>query len=326
MRGLSMVLGLLLQFAPRRWLQEQLDHRWPGRPATARCVPFFSGRVALHAIASGVPAARRVALLPAYLCNVVHLAFERAGWRIVTYDVDDAFVPDPRRLEAALREHGAALLLLAPLYGSDGGMPWWLRGPGRALREATGLTLVLDLCQDAALLREVPPDPGARWAVVLSFNDKSMPGVMGAAVWTDLPLDEPLPPGRRHAGLLALWALRKTMPRRRAAAEEAALEFSRAQRFPYDFAIGGAARLQLALGLVGMALLPRWQARRRAAVERGEITPLPLPHAATAPFVVCPHAPSAGHRAKRPYARHDDPLASLKPALRIHHNKGFDDR
>jgi len=94
----------------------------------------------------------------------------------------------------------------------------------------------------------------------------------------------------------------------------------------YAFDVGGASDLQLALGLIGLHWLPRWVARRRAAVRRREVRPLPLPFSNGAPFVLAAPDDPGLHRAKRPYARSDDASQSLRPGLSIRHNKGFDDR
>lgn len=320
----SLLLGLAQQVLPRRHLVERIARQGP-RPEGWRCVPFFSGRTALAALAALPVFERRVALLPAYLCNVVPLAFERAGWRWIGYEVDERFEPDPQALCALAAAEGASLLLLAPLYGAEGGLAWWCGAQGRAARARLGLVLVVDVCQDAGRLRHAAA-AGARAAVVTSFNDKSFPGVMGAAVWSDLPLPVPASPDARAALLLAAWALRKLVPGRRPSTEEGGFEFSRAERFPYGFAPLGATRLQLALGALGLERLGEWAARRRNAVRLGDVKPLPLPYADTAPFVVAAADDPGRHRAKRPYATADNPERSLRPALVVRHHKGFDDR
>ena len=327
MLRLSLLLGLLLQAAPRHWLLRRIAGHGP-QSAGARFVAYFSGRVALDALAALPRFRRRVVLLPAYLCNVVAMAFTRQGWRVVGYEVDANFMPDEQALVRACAAECADLLLLAPLYGSEGGLAAWLAAPGRALRERLGVCLVLDLCQDAARLAPLTwrgDSLGTDWAVVTSFNDKSFPGVMGAALWTDLDLHEPPGPKTWHAMQLAARAGARLLPRRHAA--EAGFEHSAARRFPYAFDVAGASRLQLALGAIGLHCLPRWMARRRAAVARGELRPLALPYSDTAPFLVVVGDDDPGcHRAKRPYALVDDARRSLRAGLQVRHNKGFDDR
>ncbi len=322
----SLLAGLALQIAPRAWLLQRLGQAWPGRPAGACFAAYFSGRVALQALARHPAFVRRVALVPEYLCNVVPLAFEQAGWRVCGYPVDAAFVPDAAALRAQAHAEGADLLLLAPLYGSDGGLSHWLAPEADRWRADAGVALVLDLCQDAGRLAQLVKEPGSHWAAVLSFNDKSFPGVMGACVWSDLDLGSPPPPRWRQRGLLAAWALRKCLPRRHPAGPEAGFEHSEARRFPYAFSTTGASALQLALGLIGLGRLPRWQARRRALVVQGAVRPLPLPYAETAPFVVAAEGDPAQHRRKAPYALAHDAAASLLPQLLVRHNKGYDDR
>lgn len=317
----SLLLGLLMQTLPRATLQQRLA---AFGPAGAACRAFFSGRVALAAIAALPRFTRRVVLLPEYLCNVVPLAFERGGWRVHGYAVDERFEPDPAALAARAADVGADLLLLAPLYGADGGMTWWLGDEGRAARERLGLALVLDLCQDAGALARLPPGLGREWAALVSFNDKSFPGAMGALAWSDLDLPAPPPPGPAAALQMAARVLRRLLLRR-AAGDERGFEFSYASRFPYAFGVAGPTRLQMALGLVGLQRLSRWQDLRRAAVAAGRVRPLDLPHAATAPFVVAAPGDPGRHRIKRPYATAHDAAQSLRPRLVVRHNKGFDD-
>ncbi len=323
----SLLLSLLLACLPRSALLRRLGRHGPGR---LRLVPTFSGRTALAALAQAEAVERRRLLLPAYLCNVVPLAFERHGWTLATYAADEAFTVDGRALLAQALREGAGTVLVAPLYGGDGGLRWWVSPEASALRRQHGLALVLDLCQDAAWLRELPADL-ERCAVLVSFNDKSFPGAMGAALWTDLPVPTPPAPGWpvvrallvwRLLTLLALW--RPGGSARRAPA--AAFEFARAQELPYDFSVAGASRLQIALGLLGLALLPRWQARRRRALAGGRVKALAPSLAGAPPFVLVAADDPGLHRVKEPYAVHGDATRSLRPTLRIRHNKGFTDR
>lgn len=317
----SLLLGMLMLTLPRATLQERLAAFGPARAA---CRVYFSGRVALAAIAALPRFMRRRVLLPEYLCNVVPMAFERAGWCVHGYAVDDRFEPDSPALAARAAEVGADLLLLAPLYGADGGLSWWLGDDGRVARERLCLTLVLDICQDAGALARLPADLGHDWAALVSFNDKSFPGAMGALCWTDIDLPPPPPPGLAAALQMAARVLRRLLLPRRTG-EESGFEFSYASRFPYAFGTLGATRLQLALGLVGLKRLPRLQALRRAAVQAGHVRPLDLPHAASAPFVVAAPGDPGRHRLKRPYATAHDAAQSLRPRLVVRHNKGFDD-
>lgn len=316
------LLGALWQQAlPRRALLARIARHGP---AGLACRPFFSGRVALAALAALPRFTRRRALVPAYLCNVVALAFERQGFSVHGYDVDPRFEPDAEGLARQAAALGADVLVLAPLYGAEGGLRWWLGPAGRAARAAQGLALVLDLCQDAGRLQGLP-ETGPDCAVLTSFNDKAFPGAMGAVAWSDLPLPEPPAPGWRASALLNAWVVRRLLGRRPVPQAEG-FDWSRAERFPYGFDTPGATRLQLALGARGLDALPRWQARRRAALQAGRVRALDLPHSATAPFVVAAEGDPGLHRAKRPYAKASDPLASLRPALVVRHNKGFEDR
>ncbi len=317
----SLLLGLLLQALPRKTLQARLAGFGP---QGVYCRPFFSGRVALASIAALPRFSRRVALLPEYLCNVVPLAFERSGWSVHGYAVDERFEPDAPAIAARAAELGADLLLLAPLYGADGGLAWWLGDEGRTARGRLGLALVLDLCQDAGALARLPAVLGGDWAALVSFNDKSFPGAMGALTWTDLDLPPPLLPGVGAALQMVARVLRRLLLPHRPD-DERGFEFSNASRFPYAFGTTGPTRLQMALGWVGLSWLPRWQDRRRAAVAAGLVRPVDLPHATAAPFVAVATGDPGRHRIKRPYATAHDAARSLRPHLVVRHNKGFDD-
>lgn len=317
----SLLLGLLLQVLPRAALHSRLAGFGP---QGVHCRPFFSGRVALASIATLPRFARRIVLMPEYLCNVVSLAFERNGWRVHTYAVDDRFEPDASALAARAAEVDAGLLLLAPLYGADGGLAWWLGDEGRTTRERLGMALVLDLCQDAGALARLPTTLGRDWAAVISFNDKCFPGAMGALVWTDLDLPAPPAPGSIAALAMAARVTRRLLLPRRST-DRPGFEFTYASGFPYAFDWMGPTRLQLALGLVGLRRLPRWQALRRAAIAAGRVIPLDLPYAPTAPFVAAAPADPGRQRIKRPYATARNAARSLRPRLVVRHNKGFDD-
>lgn len=324
----SLLLALLLACLPRTVLVRRLERHGP---AGLRLVPAFSGRTALALVAQADDVVQRRVLLPAYLCNVVPMAFERHGWQLSTYATDAAFGADgPALLAQALRDR-ASCLLVAPLYGGDGGLRWWVSPEASALRRQHGIALVLDLCQDAAWLSEIPPGL-ERCAVLVSFNDKSFPGAMGAALWTDLPVPVPPTPGWPVLRALLAWRLLTLASHwlrgRNAVAAEADVghEFSHARELPYDFGVAGACRWQLALGALGLAWLPRWQARRRAAVARGSVRPVAPSIGRASPFVLVGDDDPGLHQAKAPYAMHGDAARSLRPALRIRHNKGFADR
>lgn len=336
--------GLMALRTDRTGLLERLADLGPRGGARWRCTAHFSGRTALAAVARALVASGRprVALLPAYLCNVVEMAFVREGFEVRHYEVDEAFHPDTAALMRVAAEQDAGVLLLAPLYGSDGGLAAWTSEVAADLRRERGLALVLDLCQDAGWLQALTA-PLTDAAVVVSFNDKSFPGAMGAAVWSDLAVHEPPEPARRIGRALVRWRLRvfaaacwRRLKRCRAAAAgraagydemvPAAFEFSRATAFPHAFDVEGATRWQIALGIVGLVRLPQWQARRAAALQRGTVRAAGPSAGSTSPFVLVRDDDPGSHRAKPPYACAGDARASLRPTIRVRHNKGFDDR
>lgn len=283
--------------------------------------------MALTALARAVGGRSRVVLMPAYLCNVVAMAFEREGWRVAGFEVDDRFVPDAGRLRELATAEGASVLLLAPLYGSDGGLGEWVSAAASAWRRENGVALVLDLCQDAGWLSAVPGGLHD-CAVVTSFNDKSFPGAMGAAVWSDLPLPDTPPLPLHDVARLVWWRARVRLAalRPRRDVDETGYEYSRAVAFPHDFSPRGVGRWQIAVGVLGLESLAAWQARRLAAQHARHVHAVGPSAHSTAPFVLVGEDDPGMHRTKRPYAIAGEPSRSLKPHLRVRHNKGFGDR
>ncbi len=105
-----------------------------------------------------------------------------------------------------------------------------------------------------------------------------------------------------------------------------AYEYSQATHFPHAFDITGATRWQLALGLLGLRGLARWQQRRREAVQRGRVKPVGPSVGSSSPYVLVGADDPGLQRRKPPYALAGAPAQSLLPALQVRHNKGFDDR
>ena len=87
-------------------------------------LPTFSGRVALRQVTEVVKGCGKGngVLIPRYVCNVVPLAVESGGLVPIFYETDNEFRPDPEEILCHIKKNNIGMLILVPLYGSDGGI------------------------------------------------------------------------------------------------------------------------------------------------------------------------------------------------------------
>jgi hypothetical protein len=308
---------------------------------------FKSGRSAVAAVFRAM--ARRhpgaAVLVPDYICNVIHRAAVPYDVRLVTYRTDARFQVDLDDLEAKIRAESAKGVLLASLFGSQNRNPEVIERIRAADRR---LILIVDDCQN--LVSGTPFEPDDRTVVVFSFNMKHVPGVMGGGVASSA---DPLglqQPGRDVASDLALeWLVLLALLRQvrdvlvrsglalcgRAGSFAAPeLEFSDCGRRLYNTGLQRIARLSLVRGILGLKTLGRLEtlrrenfARLRAALGRGNWgRVVPTENVEVSPLVAVEglHPGLVGRLPlKGPYARDDDPAASLWPDLLVIGNDGF---
>ena len=201
---------------------------------------------------------------------------------------------------------------------------------GAQFRKLNSITLVLDFCQDLIHHYRFRNRLGDNVLVVLSFNDKSFPGLMGGGVLTNMAMLLPPPLQFSHSVKLNLIALKKVLSAvrwRRAAKNFNTLPFdySRCAQFPYTFEVAGVVRIQLAMGLIGLYLLPLWLRRRKKSIVNRNVVARNLDYTVTSPFVIRTESDPGIHRTKALYAMYHDPNRSHFPDLPIANNKGFDD-
>jgi hypothetical protein len=337
MMVLSYILAAFAYLFPKQILESTIRKSYPTRQSEIKFYSFFSGRVALFRLASSVPVAEKRVLLPRYLCNVVYKAFVSAGYNVQYYDVDEYFEPHVSSIKDLYFRHQFTVLVLAPLYGADGGVSWFVSDEGQRWRRTSNVHLVLDLCQDFSRVKRLSNLPGTDISIVTSYNDKSFPGVMGSGVWTDVDLAKLPKPTLSDSFRVLTTAFHKIAPRRilkkRLRPHEvtstdfsAKYEFSRCVSFPYDFDHFSATKAQLALGFVGVLLLSFWNKRRNKAIISQHIVPVMFEYSRTSPFVVSRVTHPGLHRRKQPYALPYDLGSSIRPNLVIRHNKGFQDK
>lgn len=333
---LQFLLGAVLCCMPMPILRRAFSI--PGAP---RPRFYFSGRVALFRIAQSLRRRSRLAILPEYICNVVHRAFLEAGFEVVTYKLDSLLEPEIEDIKNLVgNADSPAVLCLAPLLGADGGQTWIMSGEGRTWRTDHGVTLVLDCCQDISRLLLQDFGGERDFAVVGSFNDKSFPGVMGAVAITDLA-DQSY---RRatmaeRAGICRLFLakLARSCGRfvkrlfsppaggrspHRFGSPSSRFEYSFCETFPYTLTHSAATRLQIGVGVAGRLFSGAYLGRKSRYLGRDLVDPLPTPHFNTSPYVLVP-SPPRRLKSKPPYAIHGEPAQSLRPALQACHFKGF---
>lgn len=333
---LQFLLGAVLCCVPMPVLRRAFAV--PGAP---RPRFYFSGRVAIFRIAETLRRRSRLAILPEYICNVVHRAFLEAGFEVATYRLDSLLEPDLDDIRNLVgHADGPTVLCLAPLLGADGGQTWIMSSEGRQWRVDHGVSLVLDCCQDISRLFLEDFSGERDYAVVGSFNDKSFPGVMGAVAITDMA-----DPGYRRATLVERagiwWLLLAKLMRaagrpvkrflsppasghgqRRFDDASGVFEYSFCTVFPFTLNHSGATKLQIGVGVAGRLFSGAYRGRKSRYLGQNMVDPLPTPHFNTSPYVLVPSPP---HRlkAKPPYAIHGAPARSLRPALQACHFKGF---
>ena len=288
--------------------------------------PEFSGRVAIFKLARHFLAAghRPLALLPDYLCNVVELAVRKAGFDVLYYRTDDLLEPAPAAIVRELETTAPGLLLTSNMFGSSALLDALSDDTFRAAILSSGVAVLVDLCQDISLIRRLPSGYGNCLAAVVSFNDKSLPNVMGGGILAPFPV----PPSSkrltcrevlklyRELGIKLLSAT-GILPRRKIAR----FEYSHCARFPYTLELYEPARIQYILGLIGFN---RLNERNRMKLDHARRTPdvRRTRFFETSPFLITGSTPPRGRR-KPTYARFNQPGESLRPDLYAIHNKGF---
>jgi hypothetical protein len=319
--------------------------------------PTFSGRVALLLIAREMQsrARGRTAAIPDYICNVVPKALILAGWQIEEYSTNEFLEPNEADIDRLIEDEKIGLIVTASVFGSSALLDYLSRNDvcERILRSE--VFCIVDLCQVISLRARLPDGYGHRMAAVLSFNDKSTPGLMGGGVLWARPLSQDqIPMGlSNHLKLfgrlllkLAYFSVCSIVPSipplsnkgeglrgelqwMLASRQRRPLDYSYCASFPNEFHPYRPNRLQLAYALAG---LKTDSIRREKRLPSNSSAVLQTKHVGESPYLVIqsPHGVSGTRilrrRQKPTYAMEGLPNESKRPGLRVVHNKGFCDR
>lgn len=332
------VLGILLAFLPYKVIvllfQKALNIHNFLLPTRF----YFSGRVALYRMALACKTENTIALLPDYICNVVHKAFQEAGVHICSYPTDKYFEPSIQAIQQHTKGQVPLILCLAPIMGAEGGLSWAFSPEGKNWRTQNNVTLFIDLSQGISRLKQLShADLDQQIVLMASFNNKAFPSVMGAVVISNI--DDPLLSAAtdfEQLGIVKQLVKRIIKPIFSIGNKPAdsylveqdypsTFEYSYCQQFPYTFAHSGATKLQIAVATAGLWFSKYYQWCKQRYLQKGLITPQPTPFYLSAPYILAKSA-TAQLKKKAPYASHDLPNYSERPNTPSYHFKGFDDQ
>jgi hypothetical protein len=274
---------------------------------------------------------KRAALVPDYICNVVHMALERVGFTAVPYLTDGACEASAAETEAAIRDCHPALLLTANIFGSSAMLDWLSLPATRKFFIEQKVFVVVDLCQDIRLIKHLPADYGQWLDAIVSFNDKSFPGAMGGGVITAGGVEAPQ--GSLKLGqILALyyhlaWKWARVWHPGTETNDPSDFERSTCSAFPNRLERYHPGRVQLIMAVLGLRQLDLYTSRKRALLADHSNSMVHRRFADTAPFLIFEggKTPPPERRRKKPYAVPSDVGVSLRPRQIIIHNKGFCD-
>lgn len=314
----------------RYWLDRLLSR------GEYRFIPTFSGRSALFVIAAHLrkTVASPVALLPDYVCNIVHRAFIMAGWQVMTYRTNEILEADWQELLTIIDERKVGVLVGASVFGSSA-LLGFLSDPSKRLQlKERDIQVIIDVAQDIRLIDKIPTDCSGFLHAVVSFNDKSFPGAMGGGILSKtIHKYDSRPVSFRDKVKLYRWFIGKSLHSVRKSkipsfeGYKNRYDYSSCDTYPYKIEPLQPIKLQLVLGIIGIYSLPYYQIRKKKVIKYG--LHLKTTYSETSAYLVisdkkaCLDQLVRGRKVKYPYATEHDPNVSLRPHDVILHNKGF---
>jgi hypothetical protein len=318
--------------------------------------PEYSGKVALYKLSLVLKKKtpdQATALIPDYICNVVNLALEKAGYEICTYRTDDRFEADVEEIKGLIEEkESIGVFLTANIFGSSALLDALETNDLRGMLVDRDIHVVIDLCQDISLIRALPRKFGDNLSCIVSFNDKSFLGVAGGGILTPLVMRETTEPmSRVHRRFLYRWLLIKIfqhgitpkltkvlqkltgalpslshLPPNR---KRASFEYGYCGSFPWNFELVAVAKIQIILALIGLVNLRHFHAKKIKFITSYRPYIKMMRYTLTSPYVILladgEVLAQMGRRIKPSYAVHHKPEYSIRADLIIVHNKGFFD-
>jgi hypothetical protein len=340
--GQVLIALLLMAILPQRileiWITKQINKYYQKR--FARIVFYKSGRSALAAFFQmALPENKgNVILLPDYICNVVYLAAENADALVIPYSTDELFHPNMAHIEELLKSMPVSVVLFASIFGTQNNRAAILKCVRAAKPD---VFVVFDESQN--IMTDSPIQLDTRTIVAISFNDKTIPGVMGGALCypPDSVINFKIPAQnltsrffhelhilgmlvkrvmrklRQYLGLQRTSSYTFTLPK---------YEFSHALFEPYNTEEAPISKLSLIFAYFGLSRLPHLETQRKKnSVQirrffegRGWLTFLNTEYADIAPFMpVKILRPDVFEliKLKGPYAMSTNKDVSLRPDI-----------
>jgi hypothetical protein len=311
--------------------------------------PEFSGKVSIYKLCllfiKQMPE-RNIALVPDYICNVVCLAVERAGYNILPYSTDEMLEPNIDEIHSILLSNSnVGVLLTASIFGSSALLPDLQKNAIKEFILDKNIKVIVDLCQDINLINDIPKDYGKNMCCIVSFNDKSFFGAMGGGIISSFSINEyqkKLTFGNTIR--LYLWVINKInvlylfpkvgiykKPIPSTSIEPVKYEFGYCLSFPWTFEEVRIAKIQIILAIIGIDNLTLFNSAKKKLVAIDKLV-IKTKNISTAPFAPIFNWPgnnwkciNTKRKIKPSYALHNTPTVSLRPDLVILHNKGYFD-
>lgn len=288
---------------------------------------FSSGRAAIKSIGDCIyDNDNDNILIPEYLCNVVQSALEASSCRCTTYPLNNDLEPDILFLVEKIKSGNYNGVVIAPIFGSQCGLNWWLSPQAIKLVNTCKINLIFDFCQDISLEKKFNILNVYKKAyIVFSFNDKSIPGLMGGLlIGNNLSNIQKVNISIKQSIEIRLHAILKVINLFRPSdkVRESKYDYSYCKRFPYTHDAIEISGYQLVLAFLGLNALDKYN--RKKSKIRNQLEYRHLPESKTSAYVIS-SMDIVSLKLKNSYALHDNPSVSLRPDLKIYHVKGFDD-
>ena len=303
--------------------------------------PQFSGRVAIFNVVQSIKNNSRneIALIPNYICNVVNIAVLKAGYKIETYSLDDYLEPNIEELIKTIEEKKITLLFVANIFGSSALIDKIEQNQKlTSLLKEKKITLIIDICQDIRLLDSLKMKWEIPIAVVISFNNKSFPGLMGGSLICNFPvaLQTQRMSVKQELIVWKLFIISEFLYKKKKENDiNENYDFSKCATFPYQISPYIPMKLQMIYAVLGIENLNYYDKQKKKIFDDNNIANKihKTKFFKTSPFLIFNTDNDADfilyrmklRKQKNSYSHPENSDESYKPNLIIFNNKGFDD-